>query len=323
MEKVKQSINQVQIIGTLKEMNLEEVEKEVTIGDKKVFCKQIGKKEFKNPMFLVDVNGEDIGVDFFPANEKKLDEHGNLVDNDKFKALQTVLNTYVPKSKNAENPTRVKIDGSIKENGYVDKNTFEWKSYSQINGFRITSTNVPETDVADCEISGVIKNIAHEYRGDSEEETGRLKVDFLYVDYTGNIFPITFVVEEDLASDFEGFYEAGESVKLYYEVAVKHIGHKKTTSGGFGRRESNIVSGFSVTEYSIFRGDDHFEEENDYYISVDTVKKLLEERDIMIENKIKEAKSAGSGSVKATAVKSAPFGESSAPKTAAKKNPFI
>ena len=322
MEKVKQSINQVQIIGTLKEMNLEEVQKEVTIGDKKVNCKQICKKEFKNPMFLVDVNGEDIGVDFFPANEKKLDEKGNLVDNEKFKALQTVLNNYVPKSKNSENPTRVKIDGSIRENGYVDQN-FEWKSYPQINGFRITSTSVPENDVADCEMSGVIKNITREVRGESEEETGRLKVDFLYVDYNGAIFPMNFVVEEDLASDFEGFYEVGESVKLYYEIVVKHIGHKKTTSGGFGRRESNIVSGFSVTEYSIFRGDDHFEEENDYFISVDDVKKLLEERDIMIENKKKEKKEDENGSVKATKTKATPFGESSASKTTAKKNPFI
>lgn len=320
---LKQSINQVQIVGTLKEMNLEVISKEVSLGDKKISCNQIAKKEFKNPTFLIEVNGEDIGVDFLPVNEKKLDENGNIVDNDRFKALQTVLNTYVPKSKNAENATRVKIDGSIVENGYPDKNTFEWKSYSKINGFRITSTNVPENDIADCEISGVIKNMYKEVRGESDEETGRLKVDFLALDYNKNVFPISFVVEEDLAGDFENFYEIGQSVKLYYEISVKHIGHKKTTSGGFGRRESNIVNGFSVTEYSVFRGDDHFEEENDYYISVEDVKKLLEERDIMIANKIQEQKSSDNKSVKSVSGNAAPFGESAPSKLATKKNPFI
>lgn len=320
---VKQSINQVQIIGTLKEMNLEETEKEVTLDGKKITCKQIGKKEFKNPMFLVEVNGEDIAVDFFPVYEKK-SENGEIKDNDKFKAMQTVMRTYVPKSVNAENPTRVKIDGSLGENGYVDKNTFEYKSYPKLNGFRITSTNVPETDTADCEISGVIKNIYNETKGEDGEETGRLKVDFLYVDYSGAILPVTFIVESDLAEDFNNFYEIGKSVKVNYEVAVKHVGHKKTSTGGFGRRESNIVSGFSVTEYSIFRGEEPYEEENDYFISIDDVKKLLEEREIMVENKIKEAKEKDNttGSVKGTSVKSAPFGNS-APKSAPKKNPFV
>ena len=114
---------------------------------------------------------------------------------------------------------------------------------------------------------------------------------------------------------------------MYYEVIVKHIGNKKTSSGGFGRRESNIVSGFAVTEYSIFRGDDKFEEENEYYISVDAVKKLLEERDVMIENKIKEKKetpvTSSNSTVKSTTVKSTPFGNSDVSKTTVKKNPFV
>lgn len=321
------SINRVQVVGTLKEMNLEKITKEVSLGDKKVTCQQFAKKEFKNPMFLVEVNGNDIGVDFFPVSEKKLDEKGNVVDNPKFKAMETVLNTYVPKVKDPENATRVKIDGTMRANEYADKNTFEWKSYPSLNGFQISSTNVPENDIADCEISGVIKNIYKEVRGENEEETGRLKVDFLYVDsYAGAIYPTTFIVESDLADDFESFYEAGQSVKLYYEVLVKHIGQKKATAGGFGRRESQIVSGFSVTEYSVFRGDEPFEEENEYFIPVDKVKELLEERDVMIENKVKEAKAGGSGSVASTKVTKTPFGSSDEkPKAKAteKKNPFI
>ena len=325
------SINRVQVVGTLKEMNLEKVTKEVSLGDKKVTCDQFAKKEFKNPMFIVEVNGNDIGIDFFPIAEKKLDENGKVVDNPRFKAMETVLNTYVPKSKDVENATRVKIDGSLRANEYVDKNSFEFKSYPSLNGFQITSTNVPAEDLADCEISGVIKNIYREVRGDNEEETGRLKVDFLYLENYGNgaIYPTTFIVESDLASDFESFYEAGQSVKLYYEVLVKQIGQKKVASGGFGRRESHIVSGFSVTEYSVFRGEEPFEEENEYYIPIDKVKELLEEREVMIENKIKEQKNGGGngsgGTVASTSVKKTPFGSSDeSPKAKAdKKNPFI
>ncbi len=317
------SINRVQVVGTLKEMNLEKITKEVSLGDKKVTCQQFAKKEFKNPMFIVEVNGNDIGIDFFPIAEKKL-ENGSVVDNPRFKAMETVYSTYVPKSRDAENATRVKVDGSMRANEYVDKNTFDFKSFPSLNGFQITSTNVPAEDIADCEISGVIKNIYKEVRGDNEEETGRLKVDFLYVENYGDggIYPTTFVVESDLASDFESFYEAGQSVKLYYEILVKQIGQKKATTGGFGRRESHIVSGFSVTEYSVFRGDEPFEEENEYFISIDKVKELLEERDIMIENKIKEAKSGGT--VASTTVKKTPFGSADKPATKAeKKNPFI
>ena len=320
------SINRVQVVGTLKEMNLEKITKEVSLGEKKVTCGQFAKKEFKNPMFVVEVNGNDVGVDFFPVSEKKLDENGKVVDNPKFKAMETVLSTYVPKSKDTENATRVKIDGTLRANEYVDKNTFEFKSFPSLNGFQISSTNVPAEDIADCEISGVIKNIYKEVRGDNEEETGRLKVDFLYVDsYAGAIYPTTFLVESDLADDFEQFYEVGQSVKLYYEILVKQIGQKKVASGGFGRRESHIVSGYSITEYSVFRGDEPFEEENDYYISVEKVKELLEERDVMIENKIKEAKTGASGTVANTTVKKTPFGDSeSKPKAKTeKKNPFI
>ena len=50
------SINRVQVVGTLKEMNLEKITKEVSFGEKKITCEQFAKKEFKNPMFIVEVN---------------------------------------------------------------------------------------------------------------------------------------------------------------------------------------------------------------------------------------------------------------------------
>lgn len=297
MSEIKASINNAQVIGELLEMNLEEITKEVTLKgangvEKKVTCQQMAKKEFKNPMFLVDVKGNAIGVDFFPASEKKLDENGQIIDNPNFKSLKTVLENYIPKSnaKDGEVPTRVKIDGILSANEYVNKDTYEFKSITQVNGFRITSTGVPEEDSADCEISGIIRSIIPETKGEDAEETGRLKVELYTFNRNAETTPFTFIVEQDLADDFNSFYEAGQSVKLYYEIITKQVGAKKSTTGGFGRRESHMVSGFSVTEYSVFRGDTAYEEDSEYYINPEDMKQALNERDIKINNMVKTAK---------------------------------
>ena len=320
MSEIKASINNAQVIGELLEMNLEEITKEVTLKgangvEKKVTCQQMAKKDFKNPMFLVDVKGNAIGVDFFPASEKKLDENGQLVDNPNFKSLKTVLENYIPKNnaKDGEVPTRVKIDGILSANEYVNKDTYEFKSITQVNGFRITSTGVPEEDSADCEISGIIRSIVPETKGEDAEETGRLKVELYTFNRNAETTPFTFIVEADLADDFNSFYEAGQSVKLYYEIITKQVGAKKTTTGGFGRRESHMVSGFSVTEYSVFRGDTAYEEESEYYINPEDMKQALNERDIKINNMVNTAKE------NKDKPKSSPKGASS---SGAKANPF-
>ena len=320
MSEIKASINNAQVIGELLEMNLEEITKEVTLKgtngvEKKVTCQQMAKKDFKNPMFLVDVKGNAIGVDFFPASEKKLDENGQIIDNPNFKSLKTVLENYIPKSnaKDGEVPTRVKIDGILSANEYVNKDTYEFKSITQVNGFRITSTGVPEEDSADCEISGIIRSIIPETKGEDAEETGRLKVELYTFNRNAETTPFTFIVEADLADDFNSFYEAGQSVKLYYEIITKQVGAKKTTTGGFGRRESHMVSGFSVTEYSVFRGDEAFDEESEYYINPEDMKQALNERDIKINNMVKTAKE------NKDKPKSSPKGASS---SGAKANPF-
>lgn len=290
---IKQSINKAQVVGTLKEMNMEETTKEVVLKgngvEKKITCQQIAKKDFKNPMFTVEVNGQDVGVDFFPISEKKLDENGSIIDNPRFKAMQTVMNTYIPKIRDAENATRVRIDGSLRANEYVDKTTFEYKSFAQINGFAITSSGVSEEDVADAEISGVIRSVMPEMK--NEENTGRNIVELYTFDNQGVGTPFKFILDKDLVDDFNSFYEIGNSVKLYYEIVVRQVGATKPTSnGGFGRRESKMVSGYNVTEYSIFRGDDPFTDENELYVSIDAVKQAEEERAILIEKRIKEAK---------------------------------
>lgn len=328
MSEIKQSINNSQVIGTLEEMNLEVTTKEVTLRgangvEKKVTCKQIGKKEFRNPTFLVGVNGMSIGVDFYSVNEKKLDDNGNIVDNPRYKSMETVMTTYVTKLqavKDGTTPTRVKIDGMLTDNGYVDGQTFDYHERSAVNGFQITSSGVPEDDCADCEISGVIGKIIPEVR--NEEETGRLKIELYSFNRNAELSPFTFVVEADLADDFNSFYEVGQSVKIYYEIIAKQVGTQKPTVGGFGRRESHRVSGYSVTEFSIFRGDDVYDNENEYFVDIETVKQALNEREIKIENMIKDRKENESKSKSTASPKGASTASRANPFGTAKKSPF-
>lgn len=342
MAELKRSINKVQLNGELNEMNLTIETKKTKVSrnidgnrvEKEVECRVIGKKEFKNPAFTVDINGNIIDVEYFGVNfgvaEKGLDENGNIIDNDRFKALETIMNKYNPKIGGDSNvePTRVKVDGSLALNEYasVNKNPDgEFYSFPQITAFGISSSGVTEEDSADAEISGVIKAIAHEVRDD--EETGRLNVELISFGYNGVAEPFKFVVESDLADDFESFYEMGASVKIYYEIITKQIGGKRvSTDGGFGRRDAKITSGYTITEYSVFRGEEPFEEESEYFVDVETVKNALAEREIMKENRIKDAiEKANNGGTTATkspkgASKSSgnnPFGNSNA-----KSSPF-
>lgn len=310
MAEIKQSINRLQVVGTLAEINLEEITKEVELRGangttKKVTCQQIKKKEWKNPSILVEVAPKDddgnvrytssIGIEFFPTAEKKLDENGNVVDNPRFKAMQTIMNDYIPKvsCKSDQTPTRVKVDGSLMPNEYAsskDGKEYEFHTFPQVNAFQCTSTSVPDDDIAEGNISGVIRSIIPETKGEDAEETSRLKIELYSFDRNGTTTPTTFMVEEDLADDFADLYEQGCSCKLDYEIIVKQVGGQKKVKSAFGRRDSKMVSGFEVTEYSIFSGQEPFEEENEYFVSMDDMKVAMKERENFIDQKIADAK---------------------------------
>ena len=333
---VKNSVNNVQVVGKMKECNMkiETEETELTKGDtkKKVTCKVAKKVSFANPSFTIECNGNDIGVSFATIKEKKLDENGNIVKNPRFTAMETILNTY---TFGGENATRVKYDGQLVVDEYYSVPSDKWVSKPSIGGFfsKLTSTNVPEEDISEGEISGVIINMAKEVNA-SEEETGRLKIDLL--SFNNNEGTIrTFVVEADLADDVEEFYEVGQSVLFNYDIVSKQIGAKRTKTSGFGRKDSKMSTGFTITEYSIFKGDEPLDEDSKLYVDISVAKELLNARELKIERLTNEAKSNKDKPKEIPkANKKSPFGGSNeeppfeentaeAPKTSKKKNPFL
>lgn len=268
-EKEIKRINKVQIVGTLAEVgNLkydETAEKEVTVnGEKKKIKGAITRADFKKPAFVVDVNGQMVGITTLPTyKKKKANDKEELVANERFKAMETIMEYEVG--------TRVKIDASISVgNPYKGKDGFV-----SVQMFNMSSTSVPEEDFAEGKVSGYIKSIKDETKGEDEEETGRLAVDFWIVNYDGTVSPFPLVVEDDIKEGFENTYEDGSSAILLFDVVSKQIGSKKSQGAGFGRKKSNITEGYTVTEYSIFDGEEPLDDKSDYYIDEDVFKKLI------------------------------------------------
>lgn len=276
---MEKSINSIQAVGTVEELNFKIEEKEVILKEgtatKKVTCKQITKANWSNPNLTVKVNDSIVGFNFYPTNEKKLDK-GQVVDNPRFKALQTIMGY--------ERGTRVKVDGNIANNEYVGQDG-EFHSAINLNAFTVTSSVTSDEDYCDGSLSGVIRTIKPEIKG--EDETGRKIVEFLYVN-NDEIFPINLILDEDLVNDFEDNYSKGDSVVLDIECTTRTVGTKAQTKK-FGR-ESHRVSGYTVTEYKIFGGGDVLEDENKYYLDKESVKKALADRDIKIEQMKNEGK---------------------------------
>lgn len=317
---IKKSINAVQIVGTLLEKNIQIVTKEIEVIDyahdnkrQKITCEVAEKPNFQEPSLLIEVAPKDedgnvlyttqVKVDFanidFGVPSKAFGEDGKLTaENKNFKEIETVLNTYIAKkdAKVGEEPTRVFIKkGYINPNEYPDKkNDFKYKiTNPNIRTYNITSSNVPSEDTCLGELSGIIRTMTPEVfiKNGEEEETGRLKVDFYWFNSKGLTFPINFIVDKDLSKAFTDNYENGQSVTLYYNIINHHIGNVKVKGRerAFGQ-DVEINNGYDIPEFVVISGDYPYEEDDEYYVSMELMKSAMTDRQNYIDTRIQKAK---------------------------------
>lgn len=235
--------NEVNVIGRVKEVNLEEG----TTRD--------GKENIKgNVIVLVEenVNGEvrshDIRVRVY-SNKFKRD--GNI--NGLFSGYETVMNEYksIADTGNKHEADLVHVQGSLELNEYISQDGTK-RSSNQVNAKffnRITTEDVKKRKgpKAVATIAGVVESIKDDLDSDGLPSGKKILKGF-NVDFFGElrenskpIIPFEAVVEENLADAFDGLYDVGDTGKF----SMKIENYAKDAS------EEDVeeqVSGFGSTE---------------------------------------------------------------------------
>lgn len=220
-------------------------------------------------------------------------------------------------------PTLVNIEGSVSINDYVNqqgevKSSLRWRV-----GRANTKASADEPKGTTLKVTALVQSIKPEIR--QEEETGRLIVTLYGAEVNGTCFPITAIVDEDMADAFIDCYEVGMTVPFELELISRHVGNENTGAAKkFGRAGKVAVNnGFDVQELMLVGGDDEIEEpdelttedENGNEVEVKTqwinpaaMKRAIKVRAQMLEelkNNPPEKKSSGKGNSSLQAKKQA------------------
>ena len=159
-----------------------------------------------------------------------------------------------------ENASLILVNGRVSENAYYNSNTKDVSVGLRWNANRISTSRVSEDEEYGCTLNGnfFIKSVAPEVVND--EETGRLKVVLVAVDYAASPILINAFVEEDLAEAFEDCYEVGSTANFDVDVVSEHVGGSVNNKKMFGSSGKIKASGFDREILVIVGGEEAIEE---------------------------------------------------------------
>lgn len=171
-------------------------------------------------------------------------------------------------------PTRVALNGEL---GYQDRYNENKKSMDYYLSYRIRSANTKVSeDMGEgmtIKVNAFVQKISPEVKDD--EETGRLLVDLLCVDYKGGCYPVHCIAEQEAAelltdgdSDFDAFEPGQTRTGLELEYRIKGAEKKSTSTARrtFGNKTAPEVyegGSRSVTELILVAADSIAVEEPD------------------------------------------------------------
>lgn len=277
-KKLNQGLNRVEIVGTLKEKNLE------------IKKKEDGSEYITGKLTIKSEETNEIEVSLF-AN--KLTNEGK--ESSLFKGYKTILDEYVSSDEIATQELegvvadRVQVDGEIGVNDYFGKDGL--KSFSQVKGKFIKRVKPEIEDKSSFDVEMYIQSIKPE-KNKEQVETGRFVVQGILPIYNEKVIPIEFVVtDEDGVADFvESNFEKGQTVNFWGKVvsAVTITSKKKK---GFGKDNENINSS-TKRELLITGGDEDAYEEDKAFDSA-LIKKALGERQIYLNELEQKSKEKG------------------------------
>lgn len=323
--KLSKSANYFRCVGTLSESSLIKEDCDIT-----VFGLNGAKKKVRGERVRGNLAIEtDSGIHNFNVFAQSLTSKGE--PNKLWKMYCDMLEWNPAIDGNREqDPSYVNVEGSVSINDYINKSgevstNLRWKV------FRGDTTRISpdEPSGTTLKATAFIQAIAPEIR--NEQETGRLKVTLYATEFNGTCFPIETFVEADMAQDFEGVYEVGQTVPFEIELNSRHIGGAKPQERKFGHAAKvSVNSGFDVQELIIVGGDNEIEQpenlttedENGNIVEVKTdwinpvaLKKAIKVREQMLAELLTERKP-----VQSVAERKKAFAK--APKTATNDNWF-
>lgn len=238
----------------------------VQCGDSGVYC-----KPFRGFFKEKKVNGEDSKV---------------------YKDVLEWLKTATPMTQDAENPTMVRLVGSLTDNIYVNR---EGKLV-ETNEVSVQFINEFKAFSASLQLEGYIKDIKPEVKGkdEDEHETGRYRLHFYSRDFYGNTIEIkNIIVPKEAYGDIQAIgYDEGVTAKLNMEwQPSKDSGEApKKKSGGFGKQvDLATTSGNTYLELILVGGSDPYEEDSKDALSQKAIRILISNRTA----KLKEVEAAG------------------------------
>ncbi len=225
---------------------------------------------------------------------------GNKIDNPKYDKLKELSSKLISKANenDEQKASTVRIMGkapfapSVRLNEYYDENNDKINSNVEISlGF----SNIYEAEIPKEQFKGEFDMIVYLHKAPimeikNEEETGRLIVEALFIEYDGAVKPITFVVED--AELIEGISECekGQTVNLWGSCQVAQITETKEKKSGFGGKAKTETQTFTQRQLLVEGGDPIDEDDKDA-IDSEYIKKALVERETFLENlKNKEKK---------------------------------
>lgn len=311
--------NWFRCVGTVSELSLKR--EDCDIKQKDANGQDAGIKKGERIMGSVAVK-TDNGIHTFNVYAQNLTSKGEESKQWKMYCDMLNWNPQIGGDSSVE-PTLVNIEGAVSVNDYVNqqgevKSGLRWRV-----GRANTKASPDEPKGTTLKVTTLIQSIKPEVR--QEEETGRLIVTLYGAEANGTCFPITAIVDEDMADAFTDCYEVGMTVPFELELVSRHVGNENTGSTKkFGRAGKVAVNnGFDVQELMLVGGDDEIEEpdelttedENGNEVEVKTqwinpvaMKKAIKARAQMLEelkNNPPEKKSGGKGNSSLQAKKQA------------------
>lgn len=206
----------------------------------------------------------------------------NGEDNDNYDTWLKWIADAVPMTEDKENPTMVKLIGSMTSNPYVGQDGKFHPNATQNN-----MTWIYDFDEYACtfDVEGFVYSVTDEVRGkeDDAEETGRKKIRLLTTDFYQNVLDIPNIyVPEEMVDSLEEFgYEKGATVSIYADWTPSENSTPVVKSKGFGKQR--VSTGRSFLQLVLTGGDEAYDEDSEKAITPAMAKTMIAERKAQLE----------------------------------------